>query len=175
MSMGRREPGETAELEQRRVIRGRVMRAPILALVVVAGCTGGSSPWTTIDSWYREAPDQTSGVWRKLPLSRVHMVDRERLAEAENLLIEDSAILVSAETAERLTKSKLGPGLHVLVRGLCLNCAGTGRFSVSVAEGAISVIHSSLASRPLPMNRWPLVLDLDSVPLEVFVETTSDR
>ncbi|MCG8462847.1 MAG: class I SAM-dependent rRNA methyltransferase [Holophagales bacterium] len=60
----------------------------------------------TIDSWYRKAPDQSSRAWQKLQLSRVHTVDHESLAEAEKLLIEDRAMLVSPETK----------------RGPCRNC-----------------------------------------------------
>jgi hypothetical protein len=65
-------------------------------------------------------------------------------------------------------------GRWYVVRGLCAACR-TGSFSAYQSDGKVLVHHASLAGRPVPVTRWPVVVPLDQEPVEVYVTASSAR
>jgi hypothetical protein len=84
--------------------------------------------------------------------------------------------LTSAQAGELTGKPLSGPAGEspYLVRGLFLNEA-TGGFSIRYRDGMLSVDHSCLGSRPVPMTRCALVVFLKSPPKQVFVTCSMDE
>jgi hypothetical protein len=146
----------------------------ILTVVLLYGCGTSARMWTSIDTWFREAPVISEPPWKKVPQDQLYSVLPDKREEAIALLASQSAVVVPLQDAERFSGTPLRLSKYYLVRGLCLACGNTGGFLVYRNGPRISVVHHSLASRALPMTRWPVIVSLDTFPFEVYVEVTAD-
>lgn len=145
----------------------------LLAMVLSWGCCDSRS-FTEVDSWYAPVPGgvgpYTSGI-SPIDDANMHEVVGARLTAAEAFLKDVSCVEISVEQAAELTGKPLpqaeGAKLF-LVRGVCLR-RDTGRFAVYVKGTELLVHHGCLGTGPVPMNRQPLVVQVQKRPVRVYV------
>jgi hypothetical protein len=140
------------------------------ALLVAAGCGSPDGEdhraSAAVDSWVAWPPDRD---FAPLGEDRFAPVVAEHQREAQAVLAESAAKLVSAEEAARLTGKQLPVGgEYVLLRGVVLNEAN-GSFDVGLKGTAVHVFHGSLGRHPIPMRRKAVVAVLPAVPEMVYV------
>jgi hypothetical protein len=144
----------------------------VLLCVLLSSCSLLSSSLGR-DSWYTAPPEeaQYAGEWVLLEDERVHEVIQARLPDAEALLEDMPIVEITELQAEEFVGQTLPPVMGAqpyLVRGLC-GVRATGGFRVSVLEDQLRVHHGSLGADPARMSRQPLVLQLESSPVQVYV------
>jgi hypothetical protein len=139
------------------------------AIGVLSSCGFSTKP----DPWHTGLPPGglLEDAYVRLDDGLVHPVVQSLVPEAEELLADDSAVALSDEDAARLAGSPLpnlpGKGLY-LARGLYY-VLPTGSFSVWLSQDHLVVHHGSLGAAKGRMSRQPVVLQLEFLPLEVFV------
>ncbi len=140
----------------------------LLPLVLLAGC-GSAAIWTEIDPWYTPLRGQLDD-WSPLPSSSFARVTPGKVANAVSMLEQESAISISPSMASSLTDGRLHEEDAWLVRALCLVCDPFDDL-VYRRDTAIFVSHAALSKRPLPMQRWPVVVagveQIDSVVMDI--------
>jgi hypothetical protein len=149
----------------------RKAAAVILAILVVS-----CAPRASIlkDEWFHGAPDGSTANLPQVDARDVHPVTEAKLESAKLKLDTIPVVPISVSEAEDLVDSKLDGGGFFLIRGLCLGC-GTGSFNVYSNGRSVLIDHLSLAGRGTPATRWPVVVRLDSMPTEVYVQCHAIR
>ena len=149
---------------------GNALLAVTMTLLFGCMCVDRRA-FTTVDPWYNPPPVRRPAEALPVNPARVHQVVEARKAETEMLLDEAPCTEVSVERASALTGKvlTLRPGTRpFLVRSLYLN-RQTGRFSLYMDGVNLYVHHGSLGRGPVPMQRQPLVVELDRKPRTVYV------
>jgi hypothetical protein len=140
--------------------------------ILVASCAPRAS--ILKDDWFRAAPDGPTADLTKVDERDIHPVTEAKLEAAKRKLETISVAPISASEAEELVNSELDGSSFFLIRGLCLGC-GTGLFSAYSNGRSVLIDHVSLAGRGTPATRWPVVVRLDRIPSEVFVQCHAIR
>lgn len=154
------------------IVGARKALLSLFLTLVLFGC-GRQKAWTTEDSWYNPPPEEKARLsdWQRVDASRVYEVIEPKIAEAEVLLAEVPFVQLSEREAVAFAGKELGeaPGTRpYLVRGLYLNRI-TGKFIVYTKDGQLRVHHGSMGRQAVPMQRQPLVVQLEQTPAAVYV------
>lgn len=133
-----------------------------------------------LDSWYQDPPKDNPllyGQGQEIPNSHIYKVVMSKQVEAEKLL-QDVSIL---ELSEKQASDFIGKPLPevpntkpYLVRGLLYEDNETGKFTVLVNGNEMRVYFGCLGERT-PIKRQALVIQLEQMPLIVFVTCSVDK
>ena len=139
-----------------------------LCLLCASACTLDRRAWKVADAWYAP-PEHDADHSTELARDLFQLVPEQHVAEASSRLSSEAIVEVSRSEAERIVGREVIPvaGRKLfLVRGLDL---GGSLFTVSLAPDSLLVDSSRLGKKPSRMVRQPLLVQLQTAPLVVYV------
>jgi hypothetical protein len=143
----------------------------IVAMITMLAVACESNAKSGNDSWYKKLPSDWQGIG--IPGKYLHEVINAKNKEAEAMLKEISVVELTTEKAEEFMGGKMtnyeGTKPY-LVRGLLYLGMNTGGFSASVYKNQLRVHFSCLGGGPSLQERQALVIQLEQMPTDVFVD-----